>query len=145
MTIREIRTEDLERCSDLYSRVFSGPPWSEAWNEANAYNRLNHFYRSEGFIGFLAEDEDVSGFVLGNLEPFLDGSWFYLREMCVDTKLQNQGVGTNLMSVLIDCLKLKDVKSIYLATEREIPAAAFYKKNGFIQEDKMEFYCRSVK
>jgi len=144
LLIRKIESEDLNKCSALYSRVFSAPPWSEAWSQEKAYTRLNHFYQSAGFVGLLAESESVTGFVLGNMEPFLDGTWFYLREMCVDNSAQNQGVGTKLLNELNKGLISKAVKNIYLATERDIPAAKFYENNGYLKEDKMAFYYRRL-
>ena len=142
--IRELRTDDLMSCSELYSQVFSGPPWSEKWNKEKAYERLSHFQKSEGFVGLLAENDGIKGLVLGNTEPFLDGYWFYLREMCVSTTFQGHGVGASLLKQLKVTLEAKKVKNIYLATDRNIPAAKFYEKNGFIKEDKMGFYYKGI-
>lgn len=64
--------------------------------------------------------------------------------MCVSAKSQRLGVGTNLIKKLNEILKAHKVKNIYLATDRNIPAAKFYEKNGFTQEDKMDFYYKSV-
>lgn len=144
MIIRDIKNDDLEPCSELYSQVFSSSPWSEKWSKEQAYERLNHFYKSEGFIGLIAEKQGIRGFVLGNSEPFLDGNWFYLREMCVSQKNQSQGFGTSLLKKLSAVLSAESVKNIYLATERNIPAARFYEKNGFFQEEKMGFYYKEI-
>lgn len=144
LIIRELREEDLESCSELYSQVFSGPPWSENWSKEKANERLIHFYKSEGFIGLIAEKEYVKGFVLGNAEPFLDRNWFYLREMCISKLSQRQGIGTGLIKQLSVTLVDKKVSKIYLATDRNIPAAKFYEKNGFSQEENMGFYCKGV-
>ena len=128
----------------LYSQVFSGPPWSEEWSKEKANKRLSHFYRSEGFVGLLAENDGINGFVLGNTEPFLDSAWFYLREMCVCPNLQGQGIGSKLLYELNCLLANKAVRNIYLATDRNIPAAKFYQSNGFSQEEKMGFYYKEV-
>ena len=144
LIVRELKAGDLMACSELYSQVFSGPPWSENWDKEKAYERLSHFQRSEGFIGLIAEDKQIRGFVLGNAEPFLDGHWFYLREMCVSIENQGQGIGTNLIKQLRVNLESNKVKNIYLATDRNIPAANFYEKNGFFQEEKMGFYYKGV-
>ena len=142
--IREINKDDLELCSELYAQVFSGPPWSEKWSKEKANERLSHFYKSEGFIGLVIANEGITGFVLGNSEPFLDGNWFYLREMCVAKDRQGKGAGTALLKQLNETLAAKSVKNIYLATDRNIPAAKFYIKNGFSQEEKMGFYYKEV-
>ena len=38
----------------------------------------------------------------------------------------------------------KKFSKIYLATDRNIPAAKFYEKNGFSQDENMGFYCKGV-
>ena len=144
MQIREIKDEDLEACSSLYTRVFSESPWSEVWSQDIALTRLRHFYKSEVFFGLLVEDKNILGFVLGNTEPFINDTWFYLREMCIDNKFQNQGIGTTLLSELKKHLTLKSVKNIYLATERDFPASYFYQKNGFLEEKKMIFFYKEL-
>lgn len=92
----------------------------------------------------VAKNSDLVGFVLGNAEPFLEGEWFYLREMCVSQDYQRQGVGTSLLNNLSATLDSCSVKNIYLATDRNIPAAKFYENNGFSQEVKMGFFYKSV-
>lgn len=144
MVVREIKNEDLESCGDLYSRVFSGSPWSERWSSEKAHERISHFFNSKGFVGLLSENKNITGFVLGNTEPFIDGTWFYLREMCVDINYQRQGIGAKLLNELKEQLTTRAVKNIYLATERDIPAASFYEKNGFSLEGNMAFYYKSL-
>jgi len=140
---RGIEKSDIEPCALLFMRVFSSTPWSEGWSAEAAFERLNHFYQSKGFVGVLAETDDVVGFSLGNIEPFFFGSMFYLREMCTEASLQNQGVGRRILCTLEKELNSSSVKSIYLTTERSIPAANFYQNNGFTYSEKMGFYTKS--
>ncbi|MFT5593789.1 MAG: aminoglycoside 6'-N-acetyltransferase I [Oceanicoccus sp.] len=142
MIFRNIEEKDIEACAVLFSNVFSSEPWNEPWTKHLARERLMHFYESKGFIGVLAESDGVNGFVLGNTEPFYFGSMFYLREMCIQTDLQKQGVGSNMFYALEKALSIDNVHSIYLTTEREIPAAEFYKKKGFKYSEKMGFYAK---
>lgn len=148
MSIRPIQESDLKACARLYAEVFSSAPWNEAWSEELAFERLIHFYHSKGFVGVLAKSEEVtnsvSGFVLGNTEPFYYGTLFYLREMCTKPNQQNKGVGAKLLSALETGLHDQEVKSIYLATEREIPAASFYQKHEFKLSEEMGFYAKRI-
>jgi ribosomal protein S18 acetylase RimI-like enzyme len=144
MKIRSIEKQDIKGCAKLFAQVFSSAPWNEPWTEEDAFTRLNHFYESEGFLGILIEKDRILGFALGNWEPFYFGNMFYLREMCTDTKLQSQGIGSKVYSALESELTSSSVKSIYLTTEREIPAASFYKKHGFNYSEKMGFYAKHL-
>jgi len=140
---RNIEKEDLESCANIYSEVFSAEPWSESWNKQMALERL-HFYDSKGFVGVIAESDKKIGFVLGNIEPFYYGSIFYLREMCVVVSMQSKGLGSKLLLALESDLKKRSVKSIYLATERNISASHFYLKNSFSVSEETSFYEKKI-
>jgi len=145
MILRNIEDCDIKRCAVLYSQVFSSKPWNEGWNADLARERLAHFYHSKGFIGVLAEEkEDIMGFALGNAEPYYFGSIFYLREMCIKTKLQNLGLGKRTLNALENECSAKKINKLYLTTERAIPAASFYQKNGFKYSEKMGFYAKQM-
>ncbi len=144
MRLRNIQETDIEACAMLFTQIFSSQPWNEQWNTVFAIERLSHFYYSKGFIGVLAEQEGVVGFALGNTEPFYFGSIFYLREICTQTNLQNQGVGNRVLEFLEKELLSEEVQRIYLTTERAIPAVNFYQKNGFNYNDKMGVYAKRV-
>jgi N-acetylglutamate synthase-like GNAT family acetyltransferase len=142
--IRKIEKKDIKACAALFTSVFSSDPWNEAWNVNIATERLCHFYESKGFVGVLAESDGIIGFALGNTEPFYFGSMFYLREMCIQTDLQKSGVGSAILNALEQELSLNKVHSIYLTTERNIPAAEFYTKKGFNFSEKMGFYAKRI-
>jgi len=145
MILRNIEGRDIKRCADLYSQVFSSMPWNEAWSTDLAIERLSHFYASKGFIGVLVEEkQDIMGFALGNTEPYYFGSIFYLREMCIKTKLQNQGFGKRILLALEQELSASKIDRLYLTTERAIPAAKFYQQNGFKHSETMGFYAKQL-
>lgn len=64
--------------------------------------------------------------------------------MCTKSNLQNQGVGKKILSALEEELLAQGVRSVYLTTERAIPAASFYQKNGFSYSEKMGFYAKRI-
>lgn len=144
MSIRAIQKEDLESCAVLYAGVFSSAPWNEPWTKKAAFERLRHFYESKGFVGVLADMEGAQGLALGNVEPFHTGDLFYFREMCIATERQSQGLGRRVFSALEVALESRGVTQIYLATERAIPAARFYLKNGFKIAEEMAFCTKSI-
>lgn len=143
---RRLERSDLEACARLFAQVFSAAPWSEPWRFEGALARLGHFYASPGFVGMLATSDrgEATGFLLGNLEPYLEGQLFYLREMCVDSRRQGQGIGSALYRALEQELVAHDVRAVYLATDRSIPAAGFYRRLGFRRSESMAFYAKGL-
>lgn len=146
MNIRLLEKSDIKACSVLFANTFSADPWNEDWTDDLACERLSHFYQSKGFVGVLAEENGaVVGFSLGSIEPFYKGSIFYLREMCTAVSQQNKGIGSKLFASLEALLATKNVKGIYLATDKTIPAASFYQNNGFTCTGNMSFYSKGIK
>ncbi len=139
MNIKQITEPQLQECVQLYQQTFSGEPWNEPWTEERAFERLNHFYQSRGFIGLGAwNEEGCCAFTLGNREPFLDRQAFYLREMCVKPDFQRQGIGRRLLVALHGLLKESGLARIYLLTNHDYAAYDFYKKIGYKPADGME-------
>jgi ribosomal protein S18 acetylase RimI-like enzyme len=145
MIIRNINENDIFECSKLYIKVFAEKPWNEVWEINRVECRLSHFFNSQGFAGFLAEsDKEIVGFIVGNSEPFRLYDIFYLREMCIKTELQRNGIGRKLFSELENKLIEKDIKSIYLTTQHNIPASQFYQKVGFKISEEMRFFSKRI-
>ncbi|MCE8011444.1 GNAT family N-acetyltransferase [Billgrantia desiderata] len=147
MQPRRLERCNLQACAALFAQVFSSVPWNEPWHADGALARLEHFFESPGAVGVvgLGEGEELEGFLLGNLEPYLDGKLFYLREMCVATHRQGQGIGSQLYGVLEEELATSDVRAVYLATGRDIPAARFYQQLGFRCSEGMAFYAKGLR
>ena len=144
MIFRTITEPDIKNCAQLFSSVFSAQPWNEPWTADKAFNRIHHFFESKGFAGVLLENDNLVGFALGNIEPFHFGNMFYLREMCIETQYQNSGLGHKLLENLESYLKTMNVNSIYLTTDVNIPASAFYQKHGFNFKQSMGFYAKRL-
>ncbi len=146
MPPRRLEHCDLEACAALFAQVFSAEPWDEPWRFDGALARLVHFHESPGFLGMLTLNDrgEAEGFVLGNLEPYLECQLFYLREMCVDSRRQGQGIGLALYRALERELASRDVRAVYLATDRSIPAAGFYQRLGFRCSENMAFYAKGL-
>jgi aminoglycoside 6'-N-acetyltransferase I len=138
LDIVEMDPDRLTPFAELYVDVFNSPPWSEEWTVPIALARLGEIAGTPGFLGLAVLDEEsVVGFVAGYGETFLDGTDFYIKEMCVKTDRQRQGIGT----ALLDCLRARltddGVRKMYLLTARESSAEAFYAKSGFYTSEKM--------
>jgi aminoglycoside 6'-N-acetyltransferase I len=145
MIIRNIDENDIIGCSNLYIKVFAETPWNEVWEIDRVESMLSHFFKSQGFIGFLAEsDKEIIGFVAGNSEPFRLYDIFYLREMCIRPGFQRSGIGSKLFSELENTLVEKQIKSIFLTTQHNIPASQFYQKVGFKISEEMRFFSKRI-
>ena len=141
MIARRIESADIGSCADLFADIFRKEPWNESWTQKDARERLAYIYDSKGFLGFLIESKkNIIGFVLGNIEPFVGGGAFYLREMCVKKEAQGKGNGKRLIACLHSELSARKIKRSYLITRRNSLAARFYAVNGYKLEEHESVY-----
>jgi len=71
----------------------------------------------------------VAGYILGYVKPNKSGS---IKTLAVDSNFRRRGIGRKLVNFIIQRLKEKSVKEVFLHTRRKNRAASsFYKKLGF--------------
>jgi aminoglycoside 6'-N-acetyltransferase I len=147
MEIIKLESEDLlKKCSALSVEVYNNEPWNDKWTEKKALERLACFYNSPNFIGFVSIDRnEITGCILGNIEPFYSGDYFYLKEMFVKKSGQRKGTGTNLLNKLKETLNEKNINSVILFTSKYMFPLGFYQKNGFtIMEGMCMMDCKLI-
>lgn len=140
MNIRKIYREDIKALSELYVSVFSKAPWNETWESSWADERLSEIFASPGFIGYLCKYENnLVGAILGRSLSFKGRREFEILEFFVNTKNQNSGSGSKLLSTLEAELTSKAYKYTTLLTARNSDAERFYNNRGYNSSTKMVF------
>ena len=138
LVCKSMKSDDLQACAEIFTEVFSGSPWNENWELSSALSRLTEAADTPGFVGLKTiTNNRIVAFAMGYLESFADGGHFFLKEMCVATEMQRQGIGTALLDELRSRLTEIGAKKLYLLTSRGGPAERFYAKNGFYASEKM--------
>ncbi|MED3851263.1 GNAT family N-acetyltransferase [Priestia megaterium] len=137
--VRLLTDEDLKEAAIIYTNVFSAPPWDEPWSINTAYARLYAISKTPGYIGiyyFHSENNKLIGFIVGNEEQWANYKMFYVNEICVLNNTQQTGIGMNLLSFLKELLIQKEVKEVYVSTERgQGKPERFFEKNGFFTHE----------
>jgi len=82
----------------------------------------------------------IVGCGVGNIEPYYNGNIFYLKELFVAARYQNQGVGKRLIAAMKKDWAVAGVKMVILLTSDAI--FNFYTKCGFseMKERKIMIY-----
>jgi GNAT superfamily N-acetyltransferase len=146
MKLQPIEHFHLKECADLFTSVFSNPPWNETWSYESALSRLKDCYDTPGSYGVVAIAENKAfGFAIGYAETWYEDKHFYLKEMCVQSMQQRSGIGTKIIDALYQDLASQGVSMIYLLTVQDSPAAAFYEKCGFSNHSKMTMMLKTLK
>ena len=128
----------LARCASVLVDAYNAEPWNDSWTQEKALEKLECFYSSPKFIGFIAvKDQDAVGALIGNIEPYYTGDYFYLKEMFVSSKAQKRGIGKTLMQTLKTQLGLIDIRQVVLFTSKDHFPFDFYQKARFNTMDGM--------
>ena len=131
--IKELTIEEIDIIKSFFKDVFMREPWNDDWSDDEQLHQyITDIIGNRNSLAFgLFEGEQLLGLALGNIKHWYAGTEFFVEEFCVKTEMQGRGLGTNFLSLLEECLKEKEIKTIFLMTGKEMPAFAFYKKNGF--------------
>lgn len=140
-----MRRSHLTRCARLYAAVFNATPWKGMWTAKTAAIHIKQSLMDPSFFGLVAvEKGQPIAFAYGLFFQWENEKRFYLMEMCVDNEKRGGGIGTRLLTSLIEKLKERNVAHISLGTERDKPARCFYLKLGFKVEPMLIFMSKRL-
>lgn len=146
VTIEALEGDDLDDCASLYAEVFNEPPWNENWKAEQAFERLALYHGTPRFLGVcVRHSKELTGFALGNCEPYQSESVFVLKEMCVASDRRGQGIGTLLLQHLHKSLEESGVSIVNLLTRSGSTAEKFYLANGYTKSDRMRLYVAKLR
>ncbi len=144
--IRLFDIKDLEKCVELFCTVFNGEPWNDHWQHNKAREYLLDFINTPGFMSVIAmKDEKIIGLIFGHRKKWWKSDEFFVNEMCVHPKFQGRGIGSSMFESLEEELLRRGIETITLLTDRAVPAEGFYKKNGFVEIERIVFLAKEIK
>lgn len=131
-TIQPCKTENLHRYGQIYAEAFSGEPWNDPWDPADAEIHVKELLESKQAYGLeYAVDGKVVGFILGTSMLFHYGRTFEINDLAVDPAWQKRGIGAALLERCLADLKEQGIVGVHLITAGEGILPEFYEKYGF--------------
>ena len=130
----QIDRENILAFSDLYVSVFNAAPWKDGWSIEAVHERFQSFSKYPSFFGvghFTNGLPDALAF--GWSERWASGWHYHLKEMCVASHCQRQGLGSKLITELEQRLHLQGIDRVFLETGQSAPARTFYEQHGYKQ------------
>jgi len=128
--IRDLKRGDMGTILDIEYRSFKDP------YPLSLLNRL-HEMHPDGFL--IAELQGrVVGYVIGVVRWGLTG---HILAIAVDTPYRRQGVGTALVTSILDRLRTKGTKQVRLEVRKSnLAARQFYLKLEFAEREEIPYY-----
>ena len=144
--IREFKVTDMDRCVQVFVKVFSQEPWGDQWpTSQRAREYLLDLANAPGFRGFVGHEEStILGLCFGHKVRWWAGDEFFVDEFCIDSDAQGAGLGTRLMEHIRKALVQEGMQFMVLLTDKQTPAESFYVKQGFETSAKTVFMYRRL-
>lgn len=128
LTTREKELEALQHCTDHQKQLFIKQQYN------SQYHHYTHNYPAANLNVLIAGGQRI-----GRLYVHRTDKHIQLMDIILMPSMRNQGIGTYLVSQLIEEAK-KNVCSLGLHVELFNPARNFYEKLGFSVQENLEFY-----
>ncbi len=133
LTFVRIGLEQKEQVKEKFLQVFTDAPWFDDWSDPEQLDMyLNDLMGQSYSVAFgLYEGNDLIGASLGYIKHWYSGTEYIIDEFFIVKEKQGKGIGTYFMEEIGDAIKEMGVFTVFLLTERGVPAYDFYIKNGF--------------
>lgn len=138
--VREILESDIDACAALLIAAYNCEPWNNNWTEASAVRYLKELFYSKQFIGHIAFDGDrLVGAVFAHRRTWWTNDEVYIDEIFIKPEAQGKGFGTELLNRIEDYSRSEKFGGVTLLTNRNLPAAGFYKDKGYSEAGHVVF------
>ena len=131
--LKKLAPVDRPQMKSFFYNVFTRPPWNDDWsNDAQLSAYLADLTDNQNSLAFgFFRGQEMVGLSMGSIRHWYTGTQYMIDELCVRTDLQGQGIGTAFLQAMETAIRPMGIVSIFLLTDRNMPAFTFYRKNGF--------------
>ena len=132
-TLVELDGSRFQVIKALFRDVFTQPPWNDDWSDEEQLDEylLDLMGARTPLILGLVEGDELIGVSLGNVRHWYEGTEYLIDELCIKTELQGRGYGSLFLALMEEHLTELGLHTIYLTTDRDVPAYEFYRARGF--------------
>ncbi len=133
MELKILTLKDREMIAALFRDVFTREPWRDDWSDTQqlrAYIADLTGRDNSLSLGYMDGDRPAA-LALGQIRHWHAGTQYVIDELCVDHRLQGQGIGTRFLNAAEEYLRSQGIRGIFLQTDRGVPAFSFYTHRGF--------------
>ena len=135
MSIYPATMDHIARYGEIYATAFSGEPWNDAWEPADAEVHVRELLESGTAYGLeYVEDGAVVGFLVGTSMLFHYGRTFEINDLAVDPAYQGRGIAKQLVERCKRDMAEQGIVGIHLITSADGYLPGFYERLGFDRE-----------
>ena len=135
-TLKRLGPEDREEIKKVFVSVFTKEPWCDDWSDREQLDLYIRDLTCQGYslaYGLYDDTGELIGISLGYIKHWYSGTEYIINELCIKTDRQGAGAGTFFIREIEKAIRDIGLKQIFLLTDSNVPAYAFYRKNGFVE------------
>lgn len=145
MTIVPITPENLDNCIPIFLKSYNLPPWNYHWTHEKAKQYLSEYLDCKHFIGFVLYDQDQAvGAVLGHRKTWWTNQQLMIDELFISPEKQKMGYGKKLLELVDQYAKEKQIGSLFLMTNKYMPAYKFYNTIDYTTLEQFVFMFKQI-
>ncbi|MBR3505401.1 MAG: GNAT family N-acetyltransferase [Clostridia bacterium] len=133
MEFRVLSAEDRAAVTSLFADVFTNEPWNDDWSDTEQLDAYIADLTGQSYsltLGYYDGDR-LAALSMGYIKHWYSGTEYCIDEFCVGRPYQGRGVGSAFLREIESYLRERNICQIFLQTENDVPAYAFYKRRGF--------------
>ena len=135
-TLKRLGPDDRETVKTLFAGVFTKEPWCDDWSDQEQLDLYIRDLTGQDYsltYGLADDADELIGISLGYIKHWYSGTEYIINELCIRTDRQGTGAGTAFIREIEKAVRELGIKQIFLLTDSNVPAYAFYRKNGFAE------------
>ena len=143
--LKQYTPEHINSCAKLFFDVFTDEPFNYQLTESNMLRYLTDISNMANFRGYMYfMDGKLIGMCFGCLIDYFGTLSYDIKEVAVAKSCQGIGAGAAFFRAIEKNLTAAGVKAVTLATQKEIPAFKFYKKNGYSPSESTVYMSKQL-
>ncbi|MDR2649611.1 MAG: GNAT family N-acetyltransferase [Clostridiales bacterium] len=147
LIITEYAADNREACAELFTRVYTAPPFEFDWLDHDMSSRyfadLENTPNSLSYV--LSDDGAIIGVCLGQKELCFQNPGYKINEFFIEPARQHMGLGSYFINELELILRTHGLNVMHLFTQRRMNSFIFYRKNDFIPNDETVHMARPIR
>lgn len=144
---RQLDGSAVDMIKELFVSVFTKEPWNDDWSDENQLQSYIHDLtgQNNSLTFGLFHGNELVGISMGHIRHWYTGTEYFIDELCISTEMQGKGLGTFFMNEIEKLCGELELTHIFLLTENNVPAYAFYQKQGFGQLENNVAFAKRLK
>ncbi|MCI9552192.1 MAG: GNAT family N-acetyltransferase [Acutalibacter sp.] len=144
--LRQLDIRAAEQAKALFAGVFTQEPWNDDWSDQKQLEAyMQDLMGQNNSLSFgLYKGAKLVALSMGRVKHWYEGTEYCIDELCVGASYQGKGVGRLFVREIEKACRALGLTHIFLLTDKDVPAFAFYQKQGFCHLENNAAFAKAL-